>query len=1131
MALLYDGRTYGRELGRMSPEGNIYGQRALVRDLTRFFWWDGHDYVEIPETVDQAAGADLLPVGPRPFGELWRALSDIPKENRKVWDYYFWDSEAERWRQIRWLWGVDSVGELPRPGLFTGAAHRVTENEIEIVWDGYRWKRLNSHRGLADDEPERHLPPGLIELFVADVKLSYRSPKELALDPVPGGRGYVFVNGARVDAGLSCSVFSSLPVLMWDDMDGRIFTILPEADTEYFVYLANDRSDEFRTQDWDFRGRLFLSKTSPINGYLSGTGAGRNARVAGKIQTNSYRRFVRELDISLISRGPSLTETFRDYSDFFVSFVDQNTIRLQKKDNAYGQIYIPEELRYIGEGNEVSNSDKWLRVGRWEVVADGAHNDGVADIVPGLIEGARVTFSSQTHGYEAWRVFDNESGSQRRWLTAAGSNTGWVAYDFGEDDKKVINKYRWRTIESESNAVPGVWRLEGSNDGMEWTTLHEGSQDVRTADTWIGWFGFFNNVAYRYYRFFVSANCGHPTYMSMDEIELVEAQRVFVSGPDVIEIVNGPLSASSTWYLYIANDVDAFNFNAVNPETNRPWQMDDSGAASNYVSELDLRLKMFAANGPPDHGRLSESEPGFWTRYLGRVETDAFGRFRYRRDISAVNQITLDPMDFEGLAEIQIAPVDSSSFKIAAIRGTSGSIYVGGDTVQTRDVDDPGVHTIRTTDTVYVYREGATESPLIPQLHVSAYPGSKFYVYMANSRSIWGQLASQAFVCNREPVDGRLSDNWPGNQARWLLTLTTSAEGLFTGDYAQESVAPLFARINDGSASLNTTWSSKKTQSALDAKINDTVVTIDRTWSSYKIGAAISTAVGASLGPSTVATGLPFRLEYHSANYVRVVYVESEERPIYFPDEQMIRFYPGNVFYGGLPGGTGIRYVGLTPDKRVIFDTNPPGRSGLGIYSIGSAYYVGVVGMPGDGTVYGTYNVDSYYYAQDMDFQTEVALDGAILTLPSLVAARDKKVLMTVSGGYTGELAGYVIYKSKNRVPVVQNGIILEYRYEYCHINKTGQKFSYVGISPRRVMTDNCYIDFSVSYNYPSLISAGLSSPSFSVSISKSAGWLIDPPCDCWWCEQYGSELQSRSAVVVNRPSSTIRGYISIRNV
>ncbi len=1147
MTLLYDGKTYGRELGRISPEGNIYGQRHLLRDVKRWFWWDGRDYNELPQEMDQAGSFDLLPGGPRPFGELRRVLRHLGDETTSVWDHYFWDSEVEQWKPIRWLWGVESLGELPRPGLFAGAGHKYTEHEIEVVWTGFEWRRLMTHKGLADDEPERHLPPGLIELFIADVKLSYRSPTELALDPVPGGKGYVLVNGERVTAELSCSVFNTLPVLMWDAVEDRVFCSDLEGNREYYVYLANRASEEFRTDRWDFRGRLFLSKSAPVNGYMSGSGAGRNARIAGKVQTNTYGRFIRELDISLISRGPSLTETFREYSDFRVVFIDQDTIRLQKKDNAYGQIYIPEELHYLGEGNDVSRWEKWVYLGDWKWLADGSTNDSEIDATQTLTGWTRATASSYTEGYEPWKAFNDEYGLKNRWLSSVGNVSGWICYDFGENDRTVINKYRWRTMEADSNAVPGAWQLQGSNDYRNWTILHSGSNNVQRSNTWIGWFSFSNDIAYRYYRMNVSANCGHSTYLVIDEIELVRAQGYTDRSSGRLNLANGPFPADTIFYLYIANSVDGFNFNSRNPETNRPWQIDDEGAANNYIESLDLRLKMFASTTAPDHDRLTESEPGFWSRYLGKVETDAYGRFKYSRDISAINPVTLKAVDFDGLAEIQIVPVDDRSFLIAAIRGTSGVIFVAGDTVQARDMEAGNVHRITTDNTVYVYDESGGKSPLIAQQKVIFYGNTKFYVYLANSREIWGELASEVFVCNRPPgSNGYLSLNWPGNQARWLVTLTTSPEGLFTGDYAEESVAPLFARISDGGSSLNTTWSSEKTNQTIDnrvqssantlftiinSKINDLDVTTDKTWSSYKIGAAISTAVGASLGPSTVAAGLPFRLEYHNSSTVKVVYVDDEERPIYFPDEQMIRFSPGNVFYGALPGGTGIRYVGLTPSREVIFDTNPPGKSNLGIFSIGSAYYIGVVGMPGNGSVSGLWNVDSYYHGLDRDFQTGIAQDSVSLTLTNMAAAREKKILMSVSGGYSGKLGGSVYYKSRTAVPDYVGNTIVGYTYKYCHAQEALQDFSYVGVSPQRIMTANFYIDFSVSYTYPSAVSAGLSSPVFSISVRKNAGWLVDPPCSCYWCEQYGADVNSRTDATVSYAASSIRGYISVRNI
>ena len=169
------------------------------------------------------------------------------------------------------------------------------------------------------------------------------------------------------------------------------------------------------------------------------------------------------------------------------------------------------------EGIEITSGHDFL----------GSRNKSTLDAVPGLTGSENVSFSSQTTNFEAYKVFDDHHGTDFRWLSAANNTSGWVCYDFGET-ARVINKYRWRTFENASSSVPGAWRLEASNDNHNWTVLHEGSNSVQTANTWIpqnaeGYFSFYNSRAYRYYRFYVTANCGHPQYLCIDEIELIEA--------------------------------------------------------------------------------------------------------------------------------------------------------------------------------------------------------------------------------------------------------------------------------------------------------------------------------------------------------------------------------------------------------------------------------------------------------------------------------------------------------------------------------------------------------------------------------------------------------------------------------
>lgn len=160
----------------------------------------------------------------------------------------------------------------------------------------------------------------------------------------------------------------------------------------------------------------------------------------------------------------------------------------------------------------------------WMIVANGHDNNSETDAVPSQTDASRALASSETSGYEGWRLFNDEYGSGKRWLTEINNTTGWVRFDFGSNNRQVINKYRWRTFEADSNAVPGAWQFQGSDDGSSWTTLHEGTNTIQTADTWIGWFRFTNSSFYRYYRMNVTANLGHSQYLCVEELEMAAAQ-------------------------------------------------------------------------------------------------------------------------------------------------------------------------------------------------------------------------------------------------------------------------------------------------------------------------------------------------------------------------------------------------------------------------------------------------------------------------------------------------------------------------------------------------------------------------------------------------------------------------------
>jgi microcystin-dependent protein len=364
LSFLSDG-TYGRELGRISPDGCRYGTIRAVRDVEYYYWWDGTVWNEFPEILDQAGSFALLPGPPRPFGELWRVIRYVPEKNKNVWDYYFWDSEQSLWRPIKWYWNLDNIGKLPTPGLIIGEAHKVTKQNVLAMFNGDEWMPP-THSSLYDDEPDRHFPAGFMQTLSPDAKLVYGSKTELHLEPLPGGSGRIWTGGEFVDASKSTAVFPALGALIYDAYTETVRVESIEPDIEYWVYLANSDSrfsvsglpaDEEKpaVPAWDFRRKLFLSRNVDINGYLSNSDT-INARLVGSIKTDNtpYTEggpyFVRELDISLISRTVAFPETFREYSDFVVEFVNEDTLKLRKIDGSYGLFYVAGSLNDLGTG-------------------------------------------------------------------------------------------------------------------------------------------------------------------------------------------------------------------------------------------------------------------------------------------------------------------------------------------------------------------------------------------------------------------------------------------------------------------------------------------------------------------------------------------------------------------------------------------------------------------------------------------------------------------------------------------------------------------------------------------------------------------------------------------------------------
>lgn len=136
-----------------------------------------------------------------------------------------------------------------------------------------------------------------------------------------------------------------------------------------------------------------------------------------------------------------------------------------------------------------------------------------------LTSGGTATAISYMAYYSPDRAFDNSTDYiDGLWIMNA--TTGWLKYDFGASNQRIITRY---TLRGQSNAParsPKNWTLEGSNDDTNWATL-----DTQTNQTsWAGMntYTFTNTTAYRYYRLNITANNGDTYPMTcISEMELI----------------------------------------------------------------------------------------------------------------------------------------------------------------------------------------------------------------------------------------------------------------------------------------------------------------------------------------------------------------------------------------------------------------------------------------------------------------------------------------------------------------------------------------------------------------------------------------------------------------------------------
>ena len=125
-----------------------------------------------------------------------------------------------------------------------------------------------------------------------------------------------------------------------------------------------------------------------------------------------------------------------------------------------------------------------------------------------------VSHSNAQASWEGWKIFKRDNtrvgGS---WFTAGGTATGWVRYDFGAGNEKIIQYYTMRPLATnpsmnDPSGAPRNWSLQGSQDGSTWTDLHTVSAQAPFNAGEERTYSFSNTTPYRYYRLNVTQSQG-----------------------------------------------------------------------------------------------------------------------------------------------------------------------------------------------------------------------------------------------------------------------------------------------------------------------------------------------------------------------------------------------------------------------------------------------------------------------------------------------------------------------------------------------------------------------------------------------------------------------------------------------
>jgi hypothetical protein len=279
------------------------------------------------------------------------------------------------------------------------------------------------------------------------------------------------------------------------------------------------------------------------------------------------------------------------------------------------------------------------------------------------------------------------------WADNKGSNLWW-SIDFGSGVTKRIQKYtlvgKYSAGNPSGNDTMRDWKLEGSNDNTNWTTV-----DTRTGTTtWVDQaktdYTSMNGTVgdFRHYRIFITANNSGNAICGIVELELMELSNPQASNPTT-EYVSIADTYSNKTDISFWSDINSNSITEnLNSQNTYYWYSFDP--TNNYGP--DTEVKIFHQGGSVWR-TIAKNNAGTWEYNSSTTAATFTGTSATTNDmLHAVSQ-ALSTVSDNRMTKAEIEAITDAEFEATGGFSTSNNLLVRGFTLvsssatQTPEVD------------------------------------------------------------------------------------------------------------------------------------------------------------------------------------------------------------------------------------------------------------------------------------------------------------------------------------------------------------------------------------------------------------------------------------------------------------